>query len=186
MVTRWVLWTTLELQSHPAPSAGGGGMPHEWCVRRSSSSSSCPKKCALIRLMAHILSSAGLNHVAWRWCWHKLKLIKQTQLPLLFRTSSSSCLLSITLALVATQMQTVFVCCVCLLDKLLSATFDSWLCTRELCVWGGGRNVKNNRNSVNIILVCWPLVTAAWPQYAKYAYNGILVRCAAGLRIIKP
>lgn len=45
MVTRWVLWTTLELQSHPAPSSTvSGGMPHEWCVRRSSRTQQLPQK----------------------------------------------------------------------------------------------------------------------------------------------
>lgn len=60
----------------------------------------------------------------------------------LSRTSSSPCLLSITLALVATQMQTVFVCCVCLLDKLLSATFDSWLCVLGNCVCARGEKCE--------------------------------------------
>lgn len=177
MVTRWVLWTTLELQR--------GGMPHEWCVRRSSSTQQLPQK---VRF-----NSANGAHFVISWLKSCRLALMLTQIeinkanPACPSRTSSSCLLSITLATGATQMQTVFVCCVCLLDKLLSATFDSWLCTRRLCVCVGGRvNVKNNQNSVNIILVCWPLVTAAWPQYPKYAYNGILVRCDAGLRIIKP
>lgn len=138
MVTRWVLWTTLELQSHPAPSAVSGGWPHEWCVRRSSSTQQLPQK-------VRFNSPNGAHFViSWLKSCRLALMLTQIEInkanPACPSRTSSSCLLSITLATGATQMQTVFVCCVCLLDKLLSATFDSWLCTRWLCVcvWGGG------------------------------------------------
>lgn len=134
MVTRWVLWTTLELQR--------GGMPHEWCVRRSSSTQQLPQK---VRF-----NSANGAHFVISWLKSCRLALMLTQIeinkanPACPSRTSSSCLLSITLATGATQMQTVFVCCVCLLDKLLSATFDSWLCTRWLCVCvcGGGQCEK--------------------------------------------
>lgn len=134
MVTRWVLWTTLELQSHPAPSAVSGGWPHEWCVRRSSSTQQLPQK---VRF-----NSANGAHFVISWLKSCRLALMLTQIeinkanPACPSRTSSSCLLSITLATGATQMQR----CVCLLCLLAWQTVERhfWQLTVHsviVCVW---------------------------------------------------
>lgn len=63
MASRWVLWTMLEPKPQkpaaPEPPHLLRARPYDWCEPEQA------KKCALIRLMAYILSSAGLNHFVW-------------------------------------------------------------------------------------------------------------------------